>query len=369
MPKRISLPRLSFSLFVCICSIGIAIGQQSGTTGLIPSPRTVIAGAEASDINTFIEQEKSYFTVRIVGTSINVPEQNWVSGLFRRAKKVTLTSSASVNNSPVLPPGTTATSIHAVQDISPGQTFKIGAGHVLIDQLPAMGTSVNISVEFRVTEEGDVAKALGLLGPTINNQQGLSKALMVPEATIAPIASTTALASSIITQFFPVTSERTTLRFTGVWPLNNGMKSQYYFILGSYDKNQLPSGNDLSNLRVTTSGRSDYAYLVDKNNVEFNRASYIIFEVRQSKTNPGLAPSWRDIYSRSEEDRELFNLNFPSPTQEQRREAWAKCDGLIQQAKAFADRDMRFLPSEKRSSYDAARKGCLSVLTGNPVQP
>src|SRR5438309_551033 len=81
---------------IVAASVYLFSQNQGGTTGLIPYPRpTPTTGAAADEtVNATVRPGENYVTVRVVGANLSVPDTNFLHGLFRKAKYVTMTSSA-----------------------------------------------------------------------------------------------------------------------------------------------------------------------------------------------------------------------------------------------------------------------------------
>lgn len=347
----------------------IALGQglSQGVIGPIPHPRPQTGNAERDKyINRHIEPGNSYYSVRVVGASINVPERNVFARAFARAKQVTMTSSTLVQGvADVIP----TRGINWVQDVVPGRQYELGVRPFLVDYMPAAGTSLAVTVEYRILQEGPATQTLSKMSNFINsNQQPLAGALRMgatESAGLGTVAAVSGIASQLIGSIFPAESERTTLKFNGEWPLRDGLKSSYYYILGAYNKEQLPTYEVASELRVQPVGAPDsgQAVLLTKDGEEYTENSYVIFEVSYyPELGKVFTPEWLDIYSSAVDRAKHFKSINPNPTQQQKDEAYAVCEGLVNQAKAFADRDKRYLHSEKEKHHRASITTCRSVI-------
>lgn len=342
---------------------------QQGVLGPIASPRPLTNDPETDKtINTVITPGENYYSVRVVGAAINVPSRGVLARTFARASQVTMTSSANVQGAADVVP---TRGINWVQQISPGRQYALGVRPFLVDYMPAVGTSLALTVEFRVLEEGPATKTLAKMSSFINTQQqplGSALRMGVTEASgLGSVAAVSAIASQLIGSVFPEESEKTTLKFNAEWALRNGLKTSYYFILAAYDKQELASYDVVTKLKVKPVGSPDsgQAVLVDEDGDEFIDNSYVIFEVSAyPKLGKVYSPDWLDMYASATDKAQLFkNLNA-QPTQQQRNEAYAICEGLVNQAKAFADRDKRYLHGEKDAHYKATIASCRSIILG-----
>lgn len=361
-------------LFLQIMLLGCipAMGQDNvnqGTIGPIPYARKTTKDSKIdNDINRHIEPGSSYYSIRVAGAYVSVPKKNAIKNLFDRAKQVTMTSSAKVVGDPSLP---STQSINWVTDIEPGKSKELGSKTFLVNYLPATGTSVAVTVEYRVLSESPAAETLKKMSSFINDQKqplGVSLGLSAGQAAgLGTVGAVSGIASQMISTFFPTETDKTTLKFNAEWPLRNNLKSSYYFVLGAYDKQSLPSAADIAKLRVEPVGDalSGQAKLLDEDGSDYTDSSYVIFEVfYYSDIDKAFNPEWLDIFDEAVNQANFFKQTRPNPTAEQKNEAFAVCEGLVKQGKAFADKDARYLASERRKHWEKAINACRGSILG-----
>lgn len=368
------------TLLICLSlilfSLAFANAQVTqGTIGPIFSSRQKSGDTEKDKfINANIIPGEWYYSVRIVGSVISVPSTSFMGGLFKKASQVTMTSAARVEGFESLNP---TQGINWVQSISPGGQYSLATRSFLVNYLPAQGISLAISIEYRVLEEGPATKFLERLSGFINsNEQPMAATLALSagsQATLGTISAGTKVVSQIISALFPPETQRTTLKFDGSWQIKDQLKSGYYFILSAYDKQSLPSYELASKLKVQPIGDASSGQCVlvrEDGKTEYNDTSYVILEVAAFPVLGKIYdPAWLATYDAAKEKAAFFATTVDNPTQQQRNNAWAVAEGLINQAKALAELDKRYLPSEKRKHYDVAYNDCMKLTLGKtPVK-
>lgn len=340
-----------------------------GTVGPIEKPRQETGNSDIDKYrNIYIDPGDSYYSVRIAGAWVKIPPKNWFAGLFKRAKQVVVSSRAQVKGVPEL---AGVNGLNWVQDVKPGAGFSLGFRTMLVDYVPANGTSLSLDFEYTVIEESPITKFVKTIVPFINgSDQPLSGVLSMDPARLATVQAVGAIASRIMETLFPAETRLTALKFSGQWQLRDDLKSSYYFIVSAFHKQDLPV--DASKLTVEPVGGADsgQAVLKSANGKDYRDNSYVIFEVSYLPALDDIfSPRWLDLYEQAKEYATDFVFFHPSPTDAERQEAWAECDGIIRQAKAFADEDKRYLESEKKKHYRLYRSKCLTLIWGKPPEP
>jgi hypothetical protein len=333
--------------------------QEVGTTPPLYRPRELTGDREIDRFrNAFVRPCDSYYSVRVVGTRLNLKPKGWFSQMFRKAKYVCITSSASVSEAPSIPQ---ATGIHQIIPVRQGRSNLLGFSPTLVDYIPAIGKTLNLSFEYRVTASSPLADFLSRMATFVNDsQQPLAKALSVSSPEMAGAASIGSVAAQLVSALFPAT-ETTTLGFSGSFPLTNSLRSGYYFILASDAGSAgLPKAAERTALDIKRSNPSSLeAFLVDDKGEQYTKTSYVIFEVDYYPTlGHKVEPKWLRIYSDAVQKSAEFKAETTNPTTEQKTAAWKECKGLLDQARAFSDEDARYLASEKAKHYFSSYNKC-----------
>ncbi|MBF0330151.1 MAG: hypothetical protein HQL10_13435 [Nitrospirae bacterium] len=351
---------------IIILKSELVFALEFGTKGPYLSER-VTTGHENIDryINTFIEPANTYYSVKIVGASLMVPRRNSFDNFFRSVDQAVMTSSIKLSS-----PGSSVSSegINWIEkNIQSGNTYSFGIRPIIADCLPAIGTNISISVEFKILEKSPVKEYLNKLSSFINSPEqplAINLALSAADgANLSTINAGAKIASKLVSVFFDDTSVKSSMKFSGSWSLINGLKSSYYYILGAYDGNALPSDVIARKLKVISSG--DGATLAYEDGSPYIETSYVIFEVSNYPALGGiLAPEWLNIYQEAlNRAMDFHNMNR-NPTDEKRQEAWKICNSIIDKAKAFADKDNRYLISEKNKQYEHTKNKCMELTLG-----
>lgn len=339
-----------------------------GTSGAIASDKEKTGNITIDKyMNIHIDPGDSYYSIRVAGARAVIPEKGKFSQLFERAKYVVVTSKASVRGVPEL---AGVNGLNWVQDVKQGAGFSLGFRILLADCVPAIGTSLSIEFEYKIVQESPITKFIKSTASFINGaDQPLGGVLSMDPVRLATVQVVSSVASRISETLFPVENQLEALKFSGQWQLHHDLKSSYYFIISAFEDQSL---EDASKLRVerVSNASSIEAVLKYENGTEYKDSSYVILEVTYLPVlDDSFNPYWLDLYKEAEEYANDFNIFNPNPTDEERRKAWAECDGIIKQAKAFADQDKRYLEKEKEGQHKLYRSTCMKLITQKQPKP
>ncbi len=343
---------------------------NKGMIGPIPFERRM-TGDSSKDMyrNTCIDPGDSYYSVQVVGAYVRIPPQNTFRKLFRRARQVAVASEVHVHGMNPKLPGVKG--LNWVEDVKPGEGFSLGFRTMLVDYIPANGTSLSVDFEYIIIQDSPVTDTIRKFGIFINApDQPLGGILSMDPPRLAAAQAISSIASRVTESLFPLQTRVEALRFSGQWQLRNDLKSSYYLVLSAFDSQELP--DDVSQLRVEPVGGADsgQAVLKSEDGKEYRENSYVILEVTYLPVlDDNFSPHWLKLYAEAEEKASDFATFFQSPTYEEREKAWATCDGIIQKARAFADQDRRYLEKEKDDHYRLCRSKCMKLIWGKQPKP
>ena len=235
--------------------------------------------------------------------------------------------------------------IQRTRPIRRGHAEQLGITTNLVSLVPATMTHVSVSVDFTVDVEDKLAALASLI-----NDNSLTQALsLAPGAALTAVTIGT-LAQKIVRTFVPVENQQPILQFSGDFNLDaEGLRDGFYVVLGSRD-DRAPLRQQLPRLTVADELLADGTAVTD--------LSYVVLDVRRSparlrERNGGAL--W-DAKPREAEGLALSVGEDPAASDDQRREAWARCRGLLQQAQATERRAARLRPCR------------LAVTAGYPAQ-
>ena len=198
-------------------------------------------------------------------------------------------------------------------------------------------THVSVSVDFIVDVEDRLAALTSLI-----NDDSLTQALSLAPGAALTAAAISSLAQKIIRTLVPVEGQQPVLQFASDFNLDGeGLRDGFYVVLGSQD-DRVPLPQQPPKLTITD------RLLADGEPV--TSLSYVVLDVRRSpaRLRERSGGALWDAKLREAEGLALLVGEDPAATDEQRREAWLRCRGLLQEAQVLLYADSNYLASEAK---------------------
>lgn len=245
-----------------------------------------------------------------------------------------------------------ALGIKLTRDLKRGVPEQLGLSPNLINLVPATMTQAEVSLDFVVDKENQLARLAGMI-----NTDSLFTPLSLAPGTLAVARTIGSLAQKTIQAFIPANAQKPILQFSGAFNFAGGGSSEgYYVILGTRDTSApLPPPT----ARLEVQGTS---LLVDGRPAD--RLSYVILELRtaEARTRAAGANSLWDIKLREAEREAQLVGKDPLAADEARKQAWNKVLEWLRQANVLLSADANYLPAEADRIYWASYELCKQAL-------
>ncbi len=318
--------------------------ERSGTPPVIigtTSPIFVPRGSEARTVRP----GQSYIVVQI-----HSAQAVFAGSIWERVRRLIITSQVSLNH-----PSLGAEPLRAIQrsrEVGRNRAEQLGLSPNLVKLTPVTMTHLSVSIEFILDKENRLAA----LGSLINDDSFLSVLSLAPGP--AMVAKTIGgLAQKVMSSFLTAEERQPILQFTGDFNFGGAeLQEGYYVILGTRDEqNALPTPMPplaIRNGELVADGQ------------KVTRWSYVVFDIRSipartRELNEGAA--WDQKLREAEDEAEGIAGN-PYASDDERRQAWAKCLALIKEAQALLRSDQNYLRSEAEDIIKAAHFKCVAAL-------
>lgn len=324
-----------------------AANTKLGTTAPIFVPR----GAGPAPV-----EPGDYFWIKI-----HSAQAAFRGSIFDHVKQLLVTSKVNLNH-PVLG-NEDLRAIQRSRDVKKNSAEKLGLSSNLISLVPATMTHVSLSIDFILDKENNLAK----LGALVNDDTFIAAVSLAPGA-VAVAKTIGGLAQKVVQTFIPAEEQQPILQFAGDFNLGmdageSALCDGYYVILGTRDEeNPLPTAAPKLEIRATD---------LFANGEEVTQLSYIILDVtrvpaRTRKLSAGAA--WESKL-REAESVAQETADDPLADDEQKRNAWAKCKSVLQDAKTLLLADPNYAPAEADGIYKLVYKWCADTITAKPAAP
>jgi hypothetical protein len=340
------------------------VKMDKGTEGPILNNRKIANNSKIDKyLNITIDPGNSYYSVRVVGAWVIIPPEGLFGKAFKKAKQVVVTSNAQVHGVDELDG---VNGLNWIRSVEPGKGYSLGFRTMLADYVPAIGTSFSLEFEYMIIKESPITKLSKKISTYVNSsKQPLAGVLSMDPKTLIATKAISSIASKVTETLFPEETRIEVLKFNGQWQLGSGLKSSYYYIVSAFDKQNLPTDDTEIYVEPVGDPGGGQAKLKYKNGKVYRDNSYVIFEVSYLPVlDDNFNPTWLTIYKSAEEKAEDFASFTPSADMSTCQKKWIECNGIIQNAKAFADQDMRYLPKEKERHYNFYRSKCKNLIWG-----
>lgn len=310
--------------------------KPTGTTTPIYLPRDTSP--------KLIQPGEGYFFVQVKSA-----QAAFTGSVWEKIKRLIVTSQVSLNH-----PSLGIESLRAIQrsiSVQKNQAEQLGMSPNIIKLVPATMPHVSISIEFILDKENNLAA----LGGLINDDAFLTAISLAPGAAI--VARTIGSLSQKLLQTFMKPEERAPiLQFSGDFNVANGLPEGYYIILGTRDADN-PLPNPLPKFEISSA-----SLLADGQQV--TQLSYVVFDVRYvaartRSLNEGAA--WDTKLSQAEGIATGVAHN-PFATDDERKQAWQVCLGILKEAQILLSADPNYLSREAQSIITAAYATCRSQI-------
>jgi hypothetical protein len=315
------------------------VAMQFVSTGTTP-PIFVPHGTDAQPVRPALD----YFLIRV-----HAAQACYLGSVWERARRLVVTSRVNLNH-PALG-GEDVWAIQRTRPIRRGHAEQIGITTNLVSLVPATMTHVSVSVDFIVDVEDRLAALTSLI-----NDDSLTQALSLAPGAALAAAAIGRLAQKIIRTLVPVEGQQPVLQFASDFNLDGeGLRDGFYVVLGSQD-DRVPLPQQPPKLTITD------RLLADGEPV--TSLSYVVLDVRRSpaRLRERSGGALWDAKLREAEGLALLVGEDPAATDEQRREAWLRCRGLLQEAQVLLYADSNYLASEAKEIYIAAFRSCVDEL-------
>lgn len=276
--------------------------------------------------------------------------------IFEQAQQLVVTSKVNLNH-----PALGNEEVFAVQRsraVKKNRAEQLGLSPNLVSLVPATMSRVSVSVEYLLDKKNHLAQ----VGALINSDSFIAAVSLAPGA-VAVAKTIGGLAQKVIQTFIPAEERSPILQFAGDFNLGGeaeggGMREGYYAILGTrHEETPLPDPRPKLELREDT-------LLADGQAV--THFSYVVLEVagtpvRTRALNEGAA--W-DRKLRDAENLAQEVADDPFADDGEKRDKWAKCKTLLQEARALLMADANYAPQEAAGIYKTAYKWCADTIAG-----
>lgn len=302
-----------------------------------------------------VEIGKHYFWLQIEAAQAFFSDNSFFNQYFGvsldKIKNVVVTSKVRLDV-PALDDA--ALGIKHVRDLRPSAPVQLGLSPNLIKLVPATMPQADISLDLLVDKENQLAKLAGLI-----NTDSLFTPLSLSPSALAVAKAISTLAQKTIQAFIPATEQKPILQFSGAFNLVGGdVREGYYVIIGTRDTSApLPPPG----ARLEVQGGS---LLIDGRPAD--RLSYVILKlgVAEARTREaGANAAWDKKLREAEAEARLAGQD-PYATDERRKQAWAKVEGLLREARVLLAADAEYLPGEAERIYWASYELCKQALFG-----
>ncbi len=283
-----------------------------------------------------------YFLIKI-----HSAQAAFTGNFLESVKNLVVTSQVEINH-----PAFGEDSLQCIQrtrEVKRNRAEQLGLNTNFVDLVPAIMTKISFSIEFILDKENRLAQLSGL----INDDSFLSVISLAPGA--AMVAKTIAgLAQKIINTFIPTTSKEPILQFGGAFNLaSEELKDGYFVVLGTRDeKNPLP--------RPLPTFTVESGQLMGDGK-PITQLSYVVFDIQQCpvRTRALNENALWNLKLREAED-EASNAQWG--TDEEKSQAWGKCQKLVREAQTLIRAVINYLAVESEAIIKKSFKKCADSL-------
>ena len=320
-------------------------------TGIIGNTISKFIPRDKTD-QQIVESGKNYFIVKI-----HTAQASFTAPFYQKINRLIVTSKIVLNH-PIL--GTKP--INALQfsrEVEKNTPQKLGTTKNLINFVPAIMETVSISLDFLL----DTHNRFASLAKLIN------AGAFVTEISLGAGAAATAKTVSDISQklvdtFIPDPKQRTPiLQFTGDFNIpTKELSNGYYVILGTRNKEKpLPSASS----KFEVKGDSLFV-----DGIQATAWSYVILSVfsidaRGRSLSEGAV--WEKKLREAEGRADVIEFD-PLASEDDKKEEWKKCRGLIGEAMILLNNDINYLHDEAKNIYVNVAKYCNIKIFGKKTR-
>ncbi len=272
--------------------------------------------------------------------------------VWEQVNQLLITSQVSLNHPRLGPKPLKA--IQRSRAVKRQRAEQLGLSPNLVNLVPAAMTHVSVGIEFLLDKKNRLVDLAGL----INSDAFLAAVSLAPGA--AMVAQTIGgLSEKIIQTFLEPTEQQPILQFNGDFNIPaNDLQDGYYVILGTRDAdNPLPS--PVPPLSIVNG-----ELLADRQ--PLTRLSYVVLDVRvlAARTrglNDGAV--WAEKLRQAEGVAQRLAAD-PFAGDDEQRQAWLECKGLIKEAQLLLTADTNYLPDEADKIIKDAFERCRKQIYG-----